>query len=200
MSRRLLTAVLNMCPAANAYECIRCMHPQSRSPANRSNGSAGSDRGGDLRAESGGHADSDSEAQGGTLYDGEYGSHGGRRAAPPGGPDFDDEEELPAGSGAKGEGPPRRGRSRSPREDSPPRSRSPPPAEHKRKAPPMPAGPAPSMPRKARDVLAAALTEGESAAVPRRSIDALISEDKRIDAKSDASDDDNDLRTDFIKV
>lgn len=93
-----------------------------------------------------------------------------------------------------------RGRSKSPRDDSPPRSRSPPPVEHKKKALPMPAGPAPSMPRKARDVLASAMNDGApSTAMPRRSIDALISEEKRSDIKAENSDDDE-LGTDFIRV
>ncbi len=63
----------------------------------------------------------------------------------------------------------------------------------------MPEGPAPSMPRKARDVLASANNDGDagSSSIKRSSIDALISEDKRSDAKDS---DDDDLGTDFIKV
>lgn len=69
----------------------------------------------------------------------------------------------------------------------------------KRAPPPMPDGPAPSMPRKARDVLAGGGPDGVSASQKRPSIDSLISEDKRSDFKGNASDEDE-LGTDFIKV
>jgi hypothetical protein len=70
-------------------------------------------------------------------------------------------------------------------------------AEAKKKQPPMPAGPAPTLPRKARDVLASATNSSENG--PRRpSIDSMLTGESKRDIKGEDSD--NDLVDDLIKV
>lgn len=115
--------------------------------------------------------------------------------------EFEDEEELAYSEAKRGAAAKDNQRpvTESSWDNDSPRTASP-PAEKKKKPPPMPAGPAPSMPRKARDVLATAVNDGDSrAASPRRSIDSMLAVDRRSDVKHHSSDEDE-LGTDFIKV